>query len=122
DGLARLGVSHVVVTDDPVAARLAPSGRFRPVWHASPVSILAVEPRDGAPPPASLADSPAPLSAFLTDAGAEHVALQLHTDQPAPLSVAVAWSPKWHARLDGAALALRPTDDGLMAVEIPAGD
>ena len=122
DRLARLGVSHVVVTDEPVLARLAGSGRFRPVWHDPPVSILAVEPRDGAPPPASLVDSPAPLSAFLTDARAEHVGLSLHADQPAPVTVAVAWSPKWHGRLDGHPASLGRTDDGLIETAVPAGD
>jgi hypothetical protein len=122
DRLARLGVSHVVVTDDPVLARLSRSGRFRPLWHASPVSILAVEPRDGAPPPASLVDSPAPLSAFLTDARAEHVTVDLHSDEPVPVSVSVAWSPKWHARLDGRGAALGRTDDGLIRAALPAGD
>ncbi|HEV7866005.1 MAG TPA: hypothetical protein VGR20_25140, partial [Acidimicrobiia bacterium] len=73
DRLARFGVSHVVITDDPVTVRLTRSERFRPVWHASPITILAVEPRDGAPPPASLVDSPVPLAAFLLDVRAEHV-------------------------------------------------
>ena len=122
DRLARLGVSHVVATDDPVLARLSTSGRFRPVWHASPVSILAVEPRDGAPPPASLVDSPAPLSAFLTETRAEHATVDLHSDEPVPVSVAVAWSPKWHARLDGHPTALGRTDDGLIQAALPAGD
>ena len=122
DRLARLGVSHVVTTDDGVAGRLAGSGRFTPVWHASPVAILAVEPRDGAPPPASLAASPVPLSAFLTDARAEHVAVQFHADQAAPVTVAVAWSPKWHARLDGHRALITRTADGLIATALPAGD
>jgi hypothetical protein len=111
-----------VITDDPVAVRLARSDRFRPVWHASPITILAVEPRDGAPPPASLVDSPVPLAAFLIDTRPEHVAVEVHAAQAAPVSVAVAWSPKWHGRLDGRALALRRTDDGLIAADIPAGD
>jgi len=122
DRLARLGVSHVVATDDGVLVRLATSGRFRPVWHDPPVSILAVEPRDGAPPPASLAASPAPLSAFLTDTRAEHLGLALHTDRAAPVTVAVAWSPKWHARLDGRPVRLGRTGDGLIAAAVPPGD
>ncbi|HYT38370.1 MAG TPA: hypothetical protein VEN99_02600 [Acidimicrobiia bacterium] len=122
DRLARFGVTHVVITDDPVALRLARSERFRPVWHASPVTILAVEPRDGAPPPASLVDSPVPLSAFLLDTRAEHFGVEVHTDEATPVTVAMAWSPKWHGRLDHRALALRRTDDGLIAADIPPGD
>jgi hypothetical protein len=121
DRLARFGVTHLVVTDDPVAVRLAHSDRFRAVWHASPVSILAVEPRDGAPPPASLVDSPAPLAAFLLEARAEHVAVEVHTEQAAPVSVAVAWSPKWHGRLDGRPVPLQRGDDGVIEADVPAG-
>jgi len=122
DRLARFGVTHAVITDDAVAERLAGSDRFRPVWHASPITILAVEPRDGAPPPASLVGSPAPLAAFLLDTRAEHMAVEVHTAQAAPVSLAVAWSPKWHGRLDGRRLRLRRTNDGLIEADIPPGE
>jgi len=122
DRLARFGVTHVVVTDDPVMVRLARSERFRLVWHETPISILAVEPRDGAPPPASLVDSPLPLSAFVVDTRPEHVGLDVHADGAAPTSVAVAWSPKWHGRLDGRSLRLRPSEDGLIEADLPPGE
>jgi hypothetical protein len=122
DRLARFGVSHAVVTDDPVAIRLTRSQRFRLVWQASPISILAVEPREGAPPPASLVDSPVPLAAFLVDTRAEHIGVEVHTEQTAPVSVAVAWSPKWHGRLDGRPVHLRRADDGLIEADVPAGE
>jgi hypothetical protein len=122
DRLARFGVSHAVITDDAVAERLARSDRFRPVWHASPITILAVEPRDGAPPPASLVGSPAPLAAFLLDTRAEHVAVEVHAAQATPVSLAVAWSPKWHGQLDGRRLRLRRAADGLIEADIPPGD
>ncbi|MDQ1506068.1 MAG: hypothetical protein QOD57_3795 [Actinomycetota bacterium] len=122
DRLARFGVTHVVVTDDPVAVRLAHSARFRPVWQASPITILAVEPGDGAPPPASLVGSPAPLSAFLLEARPEHFGVEVHGDHDARVSVAIAWSPKWHARLDGRGSSLRRAPDGLIEADVPAGD
>ena len=115
-------MTHVVVTDDPVMVRLARSERFRLVWHETPISILAVEPRDGAPPPASLVDSPLPLSAFVVDTRPEHVGLDVHADGAAPTSVAVAWSPKWHGRLDGRSLRLRPSEDGLIEADLPPGE
>jgi hypothetical protein len=121
DRLARLGVSHLVITEDALAVWLTHSDRFRPVWQASPISILAVDPRPGAPPPASLLDSPVPLAAFLVDTRAERFAVEVHAEQAAPVSVAVAWSPKWHGRLDGEAIALRRTGDGLIEVDLPAG-
>jgi hypothetical protein len=122
DRLVRFGVSHVVITDDPVTVRLTRSERFRPVWHASPITILAVEPRDGAPPPASLVDSPVPLAAFLLDVRAEHVGVEVHAPRAAPVSLAVAWSPKWHGHLDGHPVRLRKADDGLIEADIPAGE
>jgi hypothetical protein len=111
-----------VLTDDRGTGWLVGSRRFRLVWHASPISILAVEPRDGAPPPASLVGAAVPLSAFLVDTRPEHVGVDLHLDQAAPVSVAVAWSPKWHGRLDRRDLRLRRTDDGLIEATIPPGD
>ena len=122
DRLARFGVTHVVLTDDRGTGRLVGSHRFRLVWQSSPISILAVEPRDGAPPPASLVDAAVPLSAFLVDGRPEHLGVDLHLDQAAPVSVAVAWSPKWHGRLDRRDLRLRRTDDGLVEAAIPPGD
>ncbi|HZQ77829.1 MAG TPA: hypothetical protein VFE55_10895 [Acidimicrobiia bacterium] len=122
DRLARYGVSHVVLTDDRGAGRLVASGRFRLVWRVSPIVILAVEPRHDAPPPASLVESPVPLSAFLVDARAEHLGVDVHTDRRAPVSLAVAWSPKWHGRLDGRRLHLGRTPDGLIEAAVPPGD
>jgi hypothetical protein len=122
DRLARFGVSHVVITDDPVTVWLTHSDRFRLVWEASPISILAVEPRPGAPPPASLVDAPAPLAAFLLDTRAEHVAVEIHAEEATPVSLAIAWSPKWHARIDGRPTRLRQADDGLIEADIPPGD
>jgi hypothetical protein len=122
DRLARFGVTHVVVTDEPLVIRLTRSERFRAVWQAPPISILSVEPRPGAPPPASLIDSPAPLAAFLVDVRAEHLGVEVHAQQAAPVTVAVAWSPKWHGRIDGRRLRLRPSHDGLIEADVPAGE
>jgi hypothetical protein len=122
DRLARFGVTHVVITDDPIADRLARSERYRTVWHVSPITILAVEPRDGAPPPASLIDARVPLSAYLLDTRPEHFGVEVHTDEAAPVTVAIAWSPKWHGRLDGRPVRLGPTHDGLIEAAVPVGD
>jgi len=122
DRLARLGVTHAVLTDDRGAGRLVASGRFRLVWRVEPIAILAVEPRAGAPPPASLVDSPVPVSAFLVDSRAEHLGVDVHTERPAPVTLAVAWSPKWHGRIDGRAVPLGRTEDGLIRAAVPPGD
>jgi uncharacterized membrane protein YfhO len=62
------------------------------------------------------------LSAFLLDARPEHFGVEVHADQAAPVSVAIAWSPKWHARLDGRSSRLRRARDGLIEADVPAGD
>jgi hypothetical protein len=123
DHLARLGVTHVVATTDALADDLASSGRFTPVWHAHPLSILAVQPRLGDPPPASLvgADAGTGVSARLVRASAEHLGIDVGPPAPATISVALAWSPKWHGHLDGAPIALGRTGEGLVQVDLPAG-
>jgi uncharacterized membrane protein YfhO len=40
----------------------------------------------------------------------------------AVLSVARTFDPNWHARLDGADLAIHPSDGYLMAANVPGGD
>jgi uncharacterized membrane protein YfhO len=48
--------------------------------------------------------------------------VEVHGDQDARVSVAIAWSPKWHARLDGRGSSLRRAPDGLIEADVPAGD
>jgi len=56
------------------------------------------------------------------DRRAEHVGVDVHTERPAPVTVAVAWSPKWHGLIDGRAVALGRTEDGLIRAAVPPGD
>ncbi|MDQ3946075.1 MAG: hypothetical protein M3357_13175, partial [Actinomycetota bacterium] len=119
--LSRFGVTHVVTTDEALFGELTGSGRFRPVWRERPVAILEVVPEPGQPGPASLLSAPRPLLARLTDARAEHLAVELEAPEPIVATVALAWSPKWHARLDDRPVDLGRTSDGLVTVEIPQG-
>ena len=119
--LARYGVTHVVATSDDFARHLARSSRFRPVWNSAPLSILAVEAEPGAPPPASQVTAAGSLSARLTRVGAEHLAFELDAPRATPLTVALAWSPKWHGRLNGAPVSLGQENDGLVTLPVPAG-
>jgi hypothetical protein len=121
DRLARLGVTHVVMTSDYQAARLTLSGHFVPAWHRSPLTILALHPRPGGPAPASLVSGPDGLNARLTAATPEHLRFGLDSAEPAAVTVALAWSPKWHGRLDGEPVELGRTFDGLVSLELPSG-
>jgi hypothetical protein len=121
DRLARLGVTHVIAPSPAVLDRLTASPRFALAWHLPPIAILTVEPRAGHPPPSSLLATDAPATARLRSAEAEHLVIKLYTRTPGAGSVAVAWSPKWHATVNGIPVSVRRTPDGLIALDLPAG-
>lgn len=120
DQLARLGVTHVVTTTEGLADDLAASGRFAPAWRSPPLAIFAVRPAAGAPDPASLVSGRV-LSARLTEAAPEHLVFEVGAPRATTATVALAWSPKWHGRLDGATVRLDRTSDGLVQVAVSAG-
>jgi hypothetical protein len=119
--LSRFGVTHVVTTGEALFGDLTASGRFRPVWREPPLAILEVVPEPGQPGPASLLSSPRPLLASLTDTRPEHLAIDMEAQGPSEATVALAWSPKWHARLDGHPHDLDRTPDGLVTLKVPGG-
>jgi hypothetical protein len=114
-------VSHLVVTDDEYAGTLAGLARFRRVWSDGPITIFAVLPRDGYPSPASLLATDAPASGRLVRASPERLRVEVKASDALDATVAVAWSPKWHARLDGEPVALSSSTDGLIALRLPPG-
>jgi len=62
-------------------------------------------------------------SVVVKERRAGRVLLRVRVDLPAAvLSVARTFDPNWRARLDGADLAVRPSDGYLMAASIPAGE
>jgi hypothetical protein len=121
DVLSRLGVSHVVTTGDPFADALAVSDRFELVWREPPIAIFAVRARPGQPDPAALVATDAPATARLTRAAPERLRIRVDASAATPATVAVAWSPKWHGRVDGRPVELGHTDDGLISVRLPVG-
>jgi hypothetical protein len=121
DVLSRLGVSHVVATADPFADELAASDRFELVWRESPIAIFALRPRAGQPEPAALVATRGPAAARVTSADPERLRIRVDAAAAMPATVAVAWSPKWHGRVDGRPVALGHTHDGLIAIRLPAG-
>jgi hypothetical protein len=119
--LSRFGVTHVVATSDEFARRLMRSERFLPVWSAPPLSILAVTAPAERPPPASQITAVGPLSARLARALPEHLAFEIEAPEPLDVTVALAWSPKWHGSLNGAPVRLGRTGDGLVTLAVPSG-
>lgn len=121
DAVSRLGVTHLVTVSDEAAQRMATSDRFRREWAGGPLAIFRVLPRSGQPDPAALVTAPSPLQARLADAAPEHLIIDVETTTASSLDVAVAWSPKWHATVDGRSVPVRRAADGLIRVEVPAG-
>jgi hypothetical protein len=119
--LARYGVTHVVATSEEFAHRLTRSSRFRPVWSSPPLTILALDPAPGTPPPASQVTAAGPVSTRLTHAGVEHLSFDMDAPQGVAVTLALAWSPKWHGRINGAPVRLARENDGLVGLTVPAG-
>ena len=121
DELARLGVTHVAVINDQAAQPLLASSRFATVWRSPPMALLAVAPRHGQPTPGSLLSTPVAAQARLVRAEAQRLVIQASTGQPTSATIAVAWSPKWHARVNGHTAALGRSANSLLTLSLPAG-
>jgi hypothetical protein len=91
------------------------------VWSFPPLTIVAVQPAPGRPSPASQIASDGAVSARLTRADAEHLGFDIESQERFDATVALAWSPKWHGRLNGAPVTLGRTGDGLVGLAVPRG-
>jgi hypothetical protein len=121
DELSRLGVTHVAVVDDQAGRALFASSRFRVLWHSAPLALLEVRARPNQPAPGSLLATAAPARAELLRADPEDLVIRVETAAPTSATVATAWSPKWHATVNGQTASLRRSPDGLLALALPAG-
>ncbi len=119
--LARLGVSHVVTTTEASAERFRQSPRFRQTWTSSPVAIFAIVPQPGWPEPSSLLSTGGPTSAGPVRGASDHLIVEARSSDSASATLAVAWSPKWHLRINGRGVRFHRADDGLLAFVLPAG-
>lgn len=123
DELARAGVSHFVTTDLETLEDLTASGRFRVVWRDAPIAILEVTGADGQPEPDALLTAPGTrLGARVVRAQTEHLVIEVDAEHRASAQLALAWSPKWRATIDGRDVPLARGADGFIGVEIPAGE
>lgn len=120
DALARLGVTHVVTTTESTADRLSSSPRWRSVFSADPIDIFEIAPTEGRALPGTLIDGT--VGAKLVEPAPEHLVWKFDAPEAADVDVAVAWSPKWHGRLDGEPIAVERTADGLITLDIPRGE
>jgi hypothetical protein len=119
--LRRYGVTHVVTLTSADAAVLSAAPAFRRVWSEGSLTILSLDPRDGQPRPSALVTADVPASARLVDGGSQRLVLDIHVQAPATATIAVAWSPKWRAEIDGRRVATHRSPEGLLTVDVPAG-
>ena len=119
--LNRYGVTHVVATSEGFVRRLTRSARFQPVWTSPPLTILALQTASGSAGPASLVTAAGPASARLTRSDPEHLGFEIEVPERTGVTLSLAWSPKWQARLNGAPVRLGQSRDGLVTLTVPAG-
>ena len=121
EALSRLGVTHLVTVSDEAAATVARSSRFSLVWRSSPIAIFSVSARTGQPDPSSLMATEASARARLLRFRPEDIGIAVEAQTATRATVAVGWSPKWHARLDGRPLKLSKAPDGQLQLTLPPG-
>jgi hypothetical protein len=120
--LSRLGTTHLVTVSDEGSAHIGSSSRFRRVWAEEPLTIFEVLPEEGQPEPAALLTADVPVRAQLIRAEPEQVEIDFQASASGRARVAIAWSPKWHARLDGEPFPVSKGLGGLLEIAMPAGD
>jgi hypothetical protein len=118
---SRLGVTHVVTVADAAVDQLTQSTRFSILWRDSPLTILSVAPDVGQPDPSDLLTAEPSASARLVQFQPERVHIVATVPQQTSAQVAIGWSPKWHARVNGRRVPLARTREGLLEVRLPAG-
>jgi hypothetical protein len=120
--LSRYGVTHLVTVSDPAAVQIGSSDRFIRVWQKSPLAIFALTPNPGQPDPSALTTADGPTNAKVVGAGPEQLIIDVIPSQAVLAQVALTWSPKWHARIDGRGVPVGRSAQGLVTVPVPAGE
>ena len=120
--LRRLGVTDIVVDKVEVDNQMKQSTLAKAVWTEGPVTIYEVLDDSGGRPPILLDPVGAhPTSVRFSERGPERLTWDVDTTQPFAATLAVAWSPKWHAQVDGRPAHITQTPDGIMEVAVPRG-
>ena len=111
--LRRLGVADVVVDKPVIEARMVNRPLVQEVWKEGPVAIFQINADSGARPPILLDSDSDGLDTTVrfSEAGAENLRWSVQSPRDFVATIAVAWSPKWHASVDGTGRARwsRPT-------------
>jgi hypothetical protein len=122
DVLIRYGVTHLLVFEPERVAPTLASPRYREVWRDGSLILLEVLGPDGhlSPVPVVSADG-VPTTGTVRRAGPEHLAFDLGPAPARTATLAVGWSPKWSATVDGRPVPLGRDAENLLTVDLPAG-
>ncbi|MGO9877206.1 MAG: hypothetical protein ACLPVY_25790 [Acidimicrobiia bacterium] len=119
--LRRLGVSHIVVDKPALDKQMQASALVHQVWTQGPVTIYEVLTDTGGTPPILMDTAQSNAGVAFSQRGPERLQWTINSGQSFTSTIAVAWSPKWHATLDGQGVRVSKTSDGLMQIDIPSG-
>lgn len=119
--LRRLGVSHVVVDKPSLDKQMQESALVHRVWNQGPVTIYKVLTDKGGTPPVLMDTARSNAGVTFAENGPERLRWTINASPGFTSTIAVAWSPKWHATLDGQPVKISKTFDGLMQIPIPSG-
>ncbi len=131
--LARLGVTHLVLTDPTTFTAYGESPSFEMLWWRPRLLLLEVRPPPPAPAPRSKVWAPVGIDVATEVVDEEHLTITLRTGASTDVDLAVASSPKWHAEVVGGAgtssgaagppleLPVSASPVGLLRVTVPAG-
>jgi hypothetical protein len=119
--LRRLGVSDVVVDKPELDEKVKATSLAHAVWTEGPVTIYEVLDDAGGRPPVLLDPGSTRATVHFSRRGPERLSWDIDTATPFVATIAVTWSPKWHATVDGHSARISKTSDGIMQVAVPAG-
>ncbi len=119
--LQRLGVSDVVVDKPSIDNQMRRSPRARAVWSEGAITIYEVLTDSGTRPPTLIDPGTATPAVTFTQSNAERLRWDVTNPDPFTATIAVGWSPKWHARIDGRPARITKTAEGLMQIAVPGG-
>lgn len=118
--LIELGTTHVVTVTPELARKLEDSGLFRVLWEADPLAVLEVLPSQHGDPTWGLTGHGV-TSARPLKVEADNLMYMVESDRSTSVDLALAWSPHWQVRVNGAVVESSPTADWRTRVQVPAG-
>lgn len=121
DALIELGTTHVVTTTTELAAKLEDSEFFEVIWSEDPMAVLAVLPTAHGDPKVGLT-SPSPVTARVVKAGPDTRVYLVDSTETTTVDLALAWSPRWRATLNGTPVDTSPTPDWRTRLSVAPGD